>query len=76
MFDVKCVSEALDSPAYKDWVKVKGIVRYLAGTPDYLLKLDVTKSIFPDKYELAGWSDTAFAGDREKRRSTSCALLR
>ena len=80
MFDVKNVSENLQSPKYRHWQQVKRIVRYLAGTRDYVQKIEVNSEVIlgkiVDQHSLVGWSDTDFAGDVESRRSTSCIVLR
>ena len=80
MFDAKNVSENLQSPRYRHWQQVKRIVRYLAGTRDYVQKIEVNSDVIANKsvneHSLVGWSDTDFAGDVECRRSPSCAVLR
>ena len=80
MIDLKKVSENLQSPKYRHWQQVKEMVRYLAGTLDYVQKIQVNSEVILDKnvdqHSLVGWSDTDFAGDVESRRSTSCAVLR
>ena len=74
MFDVKNVSDYLQSPKYRHWEQVKRIVRYLAGTRDCVHKIDVNSEVIAvksvDEDSLVGWSDTDFAGDVESRRST------
>ena len=74
MFDVKNVAENLQSPKYRHWQQV----RYLAGTHDYVQKIEVEKFIANKsvKHSLVGWSDTDFPRDVESKRSTSCAVLR
>ena len=80
MFDVKNVSENLQSPTYRHWQQVKRIVRFLAGTRDYVQKIEVNSGVIAcksvDHHSLVGWSGTDFPGNVESRRSTSCAVLR
>ena len=79
MFDVKNVSENLQSPTYGHWQQVKLIVRFLAGTRDYVQKIEVNSGVIAcksvDQHSLVGWSGTDFPGNVESRRSTSCAVL-
>ena len=80
MSDLKNVSENLQSPKYRHWQQVKGMVRYLAGTLDYIQKIQVNSEVILDKnvdqHSLVDWRDRDSAGDVESRRSTSCAVLR
>ena len=68
MFDVKNVSENLQSPKYRHWQQVKRIVRYLAGTRDYVQKVEVNSEVNANKsakeHSLVGWI------------TTSCAVLK
>ena len=75
MFDVKNVSENLQSPTYRHWQQVKRIVRFLAGTRDDVQKIEVNSGVIAcknvDQHSLVGWSETDFAGNVESRWSTS-----
>ena len=69
MFDVKNVSENLQSPKYRHWQQVKRTVRYLAGTRDYVQKIEVNSEVkreqdCANEHSLVGWL------------TTSCAVLR
>ena len=68
MFDVKNVSQNLQSLKYRHWQQVKRIVRYLAGTRDYVQKIEVNSGVNANKcaneHSLVGWL------------TTSCAVLR
>ena len=69
MFDVKNVLENLQSRKYRLWQHVKWVVRYLAGTRDYVQKIEVNSEVIlgksVDQHSLVGWSDADFAGDVE-----------
>ena len=65
MFDVKNVSENLQSPKYRHWQQVKRIVRYLAGTRDFVQKIEVNSEVNANKcaneHSLLGWLTTSCA---------------
>ena len=69
MFDVNNVLENLQSPKYRLWQQVKRVVRYFAGTRDYVQKIEVNSEVIlgksVDQHSLVGWSDADFAGDVE-----------
>ena len=49
MFDVKNVSESLQSPKYRQWQQVKRMVRYLAGTRDWVQMIEVNSEVIVGK---------------------------
>ena len=49
MFDVKNVSENLQSPKCRHWQQVKRIVRYLAGTRDCVQKIEKNSDVIASK---------------------------
>ncbi len=65
-FAVSKLSQFLDKPCSVHWVAVKRIFRYLSGTRDDGLLFDGSKGL-----ELQGYSDSDYAGDVEKMKSTS-----
>jgi hypothetical protein len=67
------VSKKLSSPAYRDWVAVKRIVRYLHKTTGTTLWLSFQGPRNEHKLEI--YTDTNFAADSETRKSTSCAAV-
>jgi hypothetical protein len=67
---VSAVSKYLENPGQKHWNAVKRILRYLKGTRELKLHLGGTSEI-----ELKVWSDADWAGDLDKRRSTTGYLV-
>ena len=63
---VSAVSKYLENPGLKHWMAVKRILKYLKGTKDLKLHLGGTAEI-----RLEAWSDADWAGDLDKRRSTT-----
>jgi hypothetical protein len=63
---VSSVSKYLENPGQKHWNSVKRILKYLKGTRALKLHLGGTSEI-----ELKVWSDADWAGDLDKRRSTT-----
>ena len=62
---VGVVSRYMSNPGKKHWEAVKGIMRYLSGTQDMCIcfgKRDAS---------VEGYTDADYAGDLDKRRSTS-----
>ena len=64
-YAVENVPKYCSKPNNKHWNAVKRIFRYLKGT------IDLGISYCNNKYELVGYSDADWAGDRNDRKSTS-----
>ena len=65
---VDVVSKYMANPGKEHWNAVKWILRYLKGTKDLGI-------LFERKHEsesVVGYVDSDFAGDLDKRRSTTC----
>ena len=64
-YAVGVVSKYMSNPGKKHWEAVKGVMRYLNGTKELC--------IFFGKIEacVLGYTDVDYAGDVNKRRSTS-----
>jgi hypothetical protein len=62
---VGVVSRFMSNPGKTHWEAVKWILRYLKGTSDYALCFG------GNKVQLLGYTDSDFAGDLDKRRSTT-----
>jgi hypothetical protein len=62
---VGVVSRYMENPGKEHWAIVKWVLRYLRGTSDYCIT-------YNSGFELVcGYVDSDFAGDLDKRRSTS-----
>jgi hypothetical protein len=62
---VGMLTRSMSAPTVTHWQAAKGVVRYLAGTPDY----GITFGSGPSG--LIGYSDSDYAGDSDTRRSTT-----
>ena len=62
---VGVVSIYMESPRKEHWVAMKWVLRYLIGTSNYCITFYGTSD------EIFGYVDSDFAGDLNKRRSTS-----
>ena len=65
---VSIVSRYMHNPGKEHWQAVKWILRYIYGTVDVGLKFERNKA---DGNHLVGYVDSDFAGDLDKRRSTT-----
>jgi hypothetical protein len=62
---VGVVSRYMENPGKEHWETMKWVLRYLRGTSDYCIT-------YNSGYELVcGYVDSDFAGDLDKRSSTS-----
>ncbi|WJX11887.1 hypothetical protein P8452_02442 [Trifolium repens] len=68
-YAVGSVSRFMSNPKASHMVAAKRILRYLKGTHDY--GLTFPKSKMESKFELEGFSDSDWCGDKDDRRSTS-----
>ena len=59
------VSKYIANPGKEHWNAVKWVLRYLRGTSDYCVTFNETSD------SICGFVDSDFAGDLDKRRSTS-----
>ena len=62
---VGVVSRYMENPGKEHWAAVKWVLRYLRGTSNYCITFDGCSD------EDCGYVDSDFAGDLDKRRSTS-----
>ena len=62
---VGVVSEYMENPRKEHWNAVKWVLRYLRGTSDYCITFNSNRD------SVCGFVDSDFAGDLDKRRSTS-----
>eukprot|EP00253_Pinus_taeda_P034579 PITA_34579 len=65
-FDVGILSRFIQKPCEGHWSAVKRVLRYLKGTQDFGIKYTQV-----DDFNLIGYSDSDFYGDKETRVSTS-----
>jgi hypothetical protein len=71
-FSVGLVSRFMEAPNKEHWCDVKKIIRYIAGTLEYGLKL---KKGGGTKLSLLGFTDSDCSGDLVHRKSTSGILF-
>jgi len=62
---VGVVSRFMENPGKEHWAAVKWVLRYLRGTSDYCITYSSGREL------VCGYVDSDFAGDLDKRRSTS-----
>ena len=62
---VGVVSRYMANPGKEHWAAVKWVLQYLRGINNYCITFDVCSD------EVCGYVDSDFAGDLDKRRSTS-----
>jgi hypothetical protein len=62
---VGVVSRFMENPGKEHWATVKWVLRYLRGTSDYCITYNNGREL------VCGYVDSDFAGDLDKRRSTS-----
>jgi hypothetical protein len=62
---VGVVSRYMENPGKEHWEAVKWVLRYLRGTSNYSITYDGSSD------SVCGYVDSDFAGDLDKRRSTS-----
>jgi hypothetical protein len=62
---VGVVSRFMENPGKEHWAAVKWVLRYLRGTSDYCITYNSGREL------VCGYVDSDFAGDLDKRRSTS-----
>ena len=62
---VGVVSRYMTNPGKEHWATLKWVLRYLRGTSNYCITIDGCSD------EVCGYVDSDFAGDLDKRRSTS-----
>ena len=65
---VSMVSRYMHNPGKEHWQAVRWILRYLQGTVDVGLKFERNKT---SSQHLVGYVDSDYAGDLDKRRSTT-----
>ena len=61
---VGALTRFMAAPSTTHWQTARGVVRYLAGTPDYGIN-------FTSPTPLLGYGDADYAGDMDTRRSTT-----
>ena len=73
MFAVKELSSGLAAPTLEHECKVKHLLRFLAGTRHFTQQLLPTLTLSPQRkgLDIQVFVDSAWAGCRETRRSTS-----
>ena len=64
-YAVGVVSRYMSNPGKKHWEAVKGIMRYLIGTKKLCICFGRNEAC------VVGYTDADYAGDMDKRRSTS-----
>jgi hypothetical protein len=62
---VGVVSKYMENPGKEHWATMKWVLRYLRGTSNYCITFNDSSD------EVCGYVDSDFAGDLDKRRSTS-----
>ena len=73
MYAVKELSRGLASPTTDHWAKLKHLLRYLAGTKEYVQELrpNIRLSEKHSSLDVHTYVDSDWAGDPDTRRSTS-----
>jgi transposase InsO family protein len=61
---VGALTRFMSAPSLSHWLAAKGVLRYLAGTPDYGI-------LFSSQGNVFGYCDADYAGDPDTRRSTT-----
>jgi hypothetical protein len=69
-FVVGILSRFRQNPCKGNWSAAKRVMKYLKGTQDFGLKYSTMAS-----FNLIGYSDSNFDGDKENIVSTSCYLM-
>ncbi|MCO5567590.1 hypothetical protein L7F22_021284 [Adiantum nelumboides] len=70
-FVVEVVSRYMSNPGKKHWEAVKGIMRYLKHTKSMHICYGNQDSSVRGYRSVRGYTDSNYAGDLDKRRSTS-----
>lgn len=66
---VGVVSRFMANPGEEHWQVVKWVLRYLTGTSDHCISFDGREGT------VCGYVDADYAGDLDKRRSTTCYVF-
>ncbi|CAE8611677.1 unnamed protein product [Polarella glacialis] len=75
LFPTKVASHALAKPTTEDMVLLKRAIRYLRGTSDAWLQLEVSLPRGQDDFvQETIYVDTDYAGDQRTRKSTTCVV--
>jgi hypothetical protein len=74
-YAVKEASRHLSSPTEEDMKELKKLARYLAGTMDVVLVLDVDMSDTMGSVTVKGCSDSDWAKNRDDRKSTTGGVI-
>ena len=54
---------------------LKRVARYLAGTKELVVRLELDRDVKPGHVHLVGWADSDWAGDQATRRSQTSGFI-
>ena len=72
-YTVKELSRDVKGPTIESWAKLKHLLRYLAGTKDYVLRLKPSHTLadWTSTIDIVCYVDSDWAGCNKTRKSTS-----
>ena len=74
-FEIGVLSRGLSSPTGECWARLRRLGRYLAGTTRARLFVSRPQHTSNKTRQIVVWTDSDYAGDKQTRKSTSCALV-
>ena len=75
LFEVGVLSQSLSSPTGECWARLRRLGRYLARTTRARLFVSRPQHTPYKTRRIVVWTDSDYAGDKQTRKSTSCALV-
>ena len=75
LFEIGVLSRGLSSPTGECWARLRRLGRYLAGTTRARLFVSRPQHTSNKARQIVVWTDSDYAGDKQTRKSTSCALV-
>ena len=75
LFEIGVLSRGLSSPTGECWARLRRLGRYLAGTTRARLFMSHPQHTPNKTRRIVVWTDSDYAGDKQTRKSTSCALV-
>ena len=75
LFEIGVLSRGLSSPTGECWARLRCLGRYLAGTTRARLFVSRPQHKPSKIRRIVVWTDSDYAGDKQTRKSTSCALV-
>ena len=75
LFEIGVLSQGLSSPTGECWARLRRLGRYLARTTRARLFVSCPQHTSNKTRQIVVWTDSDYAGDKQTRKSTSCALV-